>query len=114
MIPFRCFYQAGQISEEQRSRLAEHLTRLANEATGEAVEAAPVDWVEIAEGFGFTAGKPSQSSVVISAVPDDTDQDIRVDLMRGICDAWSLETGCSVNDIVATAVNVSLAIKAQA
>lgn len=113
MVLFRCFVQAGQIGGEQHERLTGQLNRLAHENFPDSGGSIPVDWVEVPEGFGFTAGQPSQSSVVVSAVPDETPQDTRVQFMRGICDAWSEETGCSVNDVLVTAVDLSLAMQAQ-
>lgn len=113
MILFRCFVQAGQIAAARHEKLAGHLTRLTQELFPQIGAPIPIDWIEVPEGFGFTAGKPSGSSVVVSAVPDETPQETRVRFMRGICDAWSQETGCSVNDVVVTAVNLSLAMQAQ-
>ena len=113
MVMFRCLIQAGQIDDAQREKLNGHLTEAARELCAQANEPVPITWVEVAEGFGFTAGKPSRSSVVVSAIPDETPQEDRVVFMKRICDAWSQETGCSINDVVATAVNVSLAARAK-
>lgn len=59
-----------------------------------------VAWIEVPKGEGWTAGKPSTSSVV-AIFCQDMEQDKRVSMLQLICDLWTAKTGCSINEIVA-------------
>ena len=54
-------------------------------------------------GFGWTAGEPSTSSVVIRSVPVGLPLDQRESFMRRVCALWEEVTGCSTNEIVVSA-----------
>jgi hypothetical protein len=102
MIRCSCLIQAGQIAEAQQINLEAGLDKIAQTYFSESVE---VGWTQIAKGSGFTDSKPSQSSIISMQVPADTVQDTRVDVLHAICDLWTAETGCHVDDVVATAMS---------
>ena len=100
MILCGCMIQAGQISEQHIQSLEAGLNDITSEFFGQPATAL---WTSVASGDGWTAGEPSSTSLVVMYVPPGMDQDTRTRLLEAICDTWSDTTGCSVNEIVATA-----------
>lgn len=97
MTTCNCIVQAGQISAETQSALRANLDRFAQEKFGSAAE---IGWVEIPSGSGYTAAKPSTSSIVSLAANEPLEQSARIDMLKELCDLWSAETGCSLDEIV--------------
>ncbi|QUR66094.1 hypothetical protein [Mycobacterium spongiae] len=64
-------------------------------------------WNVIPEGQAFIAGAPSTATTVLTPVPDHAGQDLRERFMRDICTSWQGRTGCSINEIIVTAMNVT-------
>ena len=64
-------------------------------------------WMELPKGQAYIAGYPSTASTVLAPVPDDIEQQQRETFMRDICDLFQEKTGCDVNEIIVTAINVS-------
>ena len=62
-----------------------------------------IEWTRHAPGWAWTAGEPSTSSIVVRSVPVGFDNDRREEFLHAICDLWTKTTGCSVNEVVATA-----------
>ncbi len=102
MIRCSCLIQAGQIAQGQQTNLEAGLEKITQTYFS---DAADVGWTQIAQGSGFTDAKPSKSSIISMSVPADTAQETRVDVLRAICDLWTAETGCHVDDVVATAMS---------
>lgn len=102
MIRCSCLIQAGQVAEKQQTNLEAGLTKIAQTYFSDSAE---VGWTHIAKGSGFTDSKPSQSSIISMQVPADTVQETRVEVLHAICDLWTAETGCHVDDVVATAMS---------
>ncbi len=102
MIRCSCLIQEGQIAEGQLANLEAGLTKISQDYFA---DTADIGWTAIAKGSGFTDSKPSKSSIVSMNVPADTAQETRVDLLHAICDLWTAETGCHVDDVVATAMS---------
>ena len=95
-----CIVQAGRVGADQREVLATRLSEITADAFGRASE---TSWLEIEPGNGWTAGEPSTTSLVSMGVPSMEAPD-RTRLLQAICDAWSEETACSINEIVASAI----------
>jgi len=110
MADYACMIQAGQISEAQRAKLAAGLERIAGELLGAQPQSTDIQWVVINEGFGFSAGEPSKSSVVVRSVPVGFPDDRRETLLTEISNLWQEVTGCTANEIVATALDGPLPI----
>jgi hypothetical protein len=105
MPHYACIIQAGQRAEREQARLAEGLRRLAQETFGDAPERVEIQWISVPEGFGFTAGEPSRSSLVIRSVPVGYAEPLRERFMSRVCDLWRDVTGCSTDEIVVTALD---------
>lgn len=103
MILCGCMVQAGQIPEQQLGQLEAGLSAIATRFFD---APAATTWTTVAPGDGWTAGEPSRTSLVVMYVPEGLEQATRTRLLESICDLWSETTGCSVNEIVATARDV--------
>lgn len=99
MIPCICFFQDGQIDGARRAALTAQLDAFSRRAFD-----APANqtWIAVPPGNGFTEAKPSTSSIVTFQADTALDQPTRIRLLERICDIWMAETGCSLNEIVAT------------
>jgi hypothetical protein len=97
--------QAGQSAERCRDRLAEGLRELARDTFGDVPEQVEIQWISIPEGFGFTAGEPSTSSLVVRSVPVGYPEPRREAFMASVCRLWQDVTGCSADEIVVTALD---------
>ncbi len=104
MARYTCMFQEGRIPERVRLTLAEGLRKIGREMLGDSTEA-EVGWIAIREGFGFTAGRPSTSSLVARAVPVGFAQPRREEFMTRVCNLWKDTTGCSEDEIVVTAID---------
>ena len=69
-----------------------------------------IRWVTIPAGYGFTAGQPSTTSLVIRSVPPGWPQEQRVAFMKSVCDLWQEVTGCTLNEIVVSAYDGPLPV----
>jgi phenylpyruvate tautomerase PptA (4-oxalocrotonate tautomerase family) len=105
MPHYACMVQAGQSAEQCRDRLAEGLRELARDAFGDVPEQVEIQWISIPEGFGFTAGEPSTSSLVVRSVPVGFPEPLREAFMAKVCRLWQEVTGCSADEIVVTALD---------
>jgi len=105
MADYVCIAQQGQTSERMQGELTAGLEAIAAEVFGETPERVEVAWISVREGFGFTAGAPSTSTLVARAAPIGYPQALRESLMTRICDLWTNVTGCSRNEIVVTVID---------
>jgi hypothetical protein len=105
MAHYACIIQAGQTAEREQSRLAEGLRQLAREAFGDAPEQVEIQWISVPEGFGFTAGEPSTSSLVVRSVPVGFSDALRERFMTKVTRLWRDVTGCTADEIVVTALD---------
>jgi hypothetical protein len=102
---FACIVQAGQTAENRQPRLSDGLKLIAQETFGEPPGSVEIQWISVKQGFGFTAGKPSSSSLAVRSVPDGYPDDERFRLMTDISELWQEVTGCSANEIVVTVMD---------
>ncbi len=102
MILCGCMIQEGQISEAVQQQLEQGLGEITERFFAMPVA---VVWTPVAAGDGWTAGEPSSSSLAVMYVPQGLDQARRTELLAAICDLWVGTTGCSLNEIVATAMD---------
>lgn len=108
MAEYVCMIQEGQEPDRKREALAARLRDLAHRTFGVDPDAVEIRWLPIAKGYAWTAGEPSTSSLVVCSVPVGYPDDEREKLLRSICDIWVETTGCSINEIVATALDGAL------
>jgi len=105
MARYTCMVQEGQIPEGRRRELAEGLQKIGREMFRDSPEGAEVAWITIREGFAFTAGRPSTSSLVARSVPFGLADDRREEFMTRVCSLWKDTTGCTDDEIVVTAID---------
>lgn len=97
--------QAGTLSDGQRNQLDARVPDVVQQHLNTMAAPEGVVWTEIPSTYGYTAGKPSRSSLVRVEVPDTIDQPSREALMHAVCQVWMDVTGCTIDEIVVTAVN---------
>jgi len=103
MADYVCVIQEGQAANRKQDALAEGLRRIGQESFGDDPGSVEISWRVVKQGFGWTAGEPSTSSIVVRSVPVGLPLDQREAFMRKVCDLWESETGCSIREIVVTA-----------
>lgn len=97
MIPCNCIVQAGQISPETEASLRANLNAFAERAFGEPAE---INWRAIPQRSGFTAAKPSTSSIVSMTANKPVPQPERAALLKEMCELWVRETHRSLDEVV--------------
>ncbi len=105
MAHYICIIQEGQEADRQRAALEAGLKDLAESTFGDRPDEVVIQWRSMAKGFAWTAGEPSTSSIVVRSVPVGFDNDKREHFLRAVCDLWVDTTNCSINEIVATALD---------
>ncbi len=103
MPDYACIIQAGQTPAHKQGELAEGLKRIGRELLGDSETGTEIAWVTVAEGFGFTAGVPSTSSLVVRSVPVGFPDAEREAFMTRVCVLWKEVAGCSTDEIMVTA-----------
>ena len=103
MEHYACIIQEGQAADRKVEALEAGLRRIAQEFFGDDPGAVRIRWTRLAPGWAWTAGEPSTSSIVVRSVPVGYDDGEREKYLRAVCDLWVETTGCSIDEIVATA-----------
>lgn len=98
MIPILCLVQEDQITPSVCQELKDNLNSLVTSLLN---NEADITWIEVSKGNGFTARKPSRSSIVSLSANRPLSDDERLAAMKTICDLWTDKTGCTMNEIVA-------------
>ena len=102
MPDFVCIVQEGQEAERRQDALAAGLRKLGAEHFGDDPDALEIEWRVVRKGFGWTAGEPSTTSLIVRSVPEGWPGEQRETFMREICEMWSATTGCTINEVVVT------------
>ena len=102
--------QEGQTAAASVAPLTRGLERISRDAFGEDPGDLEIRWVTVPAGYGFTAGRPSTTSLVIRSVPPGWPSENRVAFMKNVCELWQEVTGCSLDEIVVTAYDGPLPI----
>ncbi|MEM7413102.1 MAG: hypothetical protein AAF430_22915 [Myxococcota bacterium] len=110
MDHYSCIIQEGQVADRQTEVLEAGLKRLAREFFDDDPDEVNIRWTRQAAGWAWTAGEPSTSSIVVRSVPVGYDDVQREAFLRAVCDLWVESTGCSINEIVATAFDGPLSL----
>ena len=98
MTNCRCVVQAEQIAPETKAALR---TRLEEFSQREFSDSISISWLEVPVNNGFSGGKPSTASVVSLASPVALEQSRRKELLDQICEIWTSETRCGLDECVA-------------
>ena len=105
MPHYACMIQTGQEPDRQKSTLTARLTELGEKTFGDDPDEVEIKWIHLEKGYAWTAGEPSTSSIVVRSVPVGFPNDERETFLRAVCDLWVETTGCSINEIVVTALD---------
>lgn len=97
MITCTCIVQAGQIPAATEATLRANLNDFAERAFG---EPADITWRAIPARSGFTAAKPSTSSIISMTASEPVPQPRRAALLKEMCELWVRETHRSLNEVV--------------
>ena len=103
MNRYVCTIQEGQRADRERAALAEGLTKIGQDCFGDDPSETEIEWNVVKKGFGWTAGVPSTSSLVLRGVPEGLPLPEREAYMRRVCDLWQAVTDCGIDEIVVTA-----------
>lgn len=98
MINCTCVVQEGQSPDLHKREIHGLLDSFSKTSFG---EEARITWIPVAAGNGFTAGKPSTSSVVSITANESLNPDRREFLLRELVTLWTDRTGCTIDEIVA-------------
>lgn len=98
MLNCTCLVQENQIPDETQAALRTKLDQLAQNEFGAGLT---VNWITVPEGGGFTAAKPSTSSLVSIQSNKALAFEARKAILSKMCDIWMDDTGCSLDEIVA-------------
>ena len=105
MPRFIATIQEGHVAQGRQESLARGLQAIASQSFGDDPDAPAVSWKVIPKGFGWTAGKASNTSVVFCSVPEGLPQPERVRLMTTINDFWVDSTGSKANELLVFTVS---------
>jgi hypothetical protein len=103
MLRYACMIQADQSPHRNQVALEAGLRKIGAECFGDDPEETQFQWIVLEQGWAWTAGEPSTSSLVVRSVPVGLADDPREAFMRRVCDLWKSETGSSIDEIVVTA-----------
>ena len=98
MSHISCLIQETGTANTKRDQLAARLE--AHHGSHFDGDSLSVGWHTVADGLMFTEGKQSTSSVISCLLEATTTLAERERYMRGICDLWTDETGCTDHEIV--------------
>ena len=85
MTQCTCLVQEGQISQDRQSVLRHRMTEFAIAHFGSAAEIA---WIEVAKNNGFTAGKPSNSVLIMMEADRPLQRHQREPMLKELGDVW--------------------------
>ncbi len=101
---FSCVIQDGGPAQALAATLAEGLADLhARHYPG---EDATVAWQAMPEGWMFTEGRQSTSSIIACVTTHDMTVPQRERYMRDVCDLWTNLTGCTDHEVVVALTDV--------
>ena len=103
MISFNCIVQERAVEPGLWAELESRLADIAAAVLGGSPGDVAVEFEVIPHGYGFRGGEISTTSLVRGLIPPGCAQEVRVDLMRRICDMWCDVTGCTVDELVVSA-----------
>ena len=104
MIKFKCLVN-GAIAHPVRERVARGLERIYGERFGLPPGELSVEFIEVEAGMWFTAGRPSDASMVLGSVPPGTPQRERVEVMDAVARMFSEATGSTYEHVMVVAAD---------
>ncbi|MEM7117120.1 MAG: hypothetical protein AAF614_32100 [Chloroflexota bacterium] len=107
MTKYVATIQAGHNAERIMPALTRGLQQIASESFAEDAKENTVRWKIIPTGFAWTAGRPSNSSVLICTVPDGIAFEARANFMLQVNTFWVDQTGADPNNLLIFTVDSS-------
>ena len=98
MSGFNCVIQADGPADASRAQLERRL--VAAHAAHYPNDEVRVSWRLVPEGYMFTEGRQSTSSIIACSLDHDTSRAEREAYMRNVCDIWTDVTGCTDHEVV--------------
>lgn len=103
ILPFKCLVN-GAIDATQRVAVQQSVIEIFAHHLPQ-VRLSAIEFVEVERGLWFTAGKPSQATMLLGSVPRGTDQAVRVALMDALAHRFSDITGAPYHDVMVVAAD---------
>lgn len=100
MAKYIATIQEGHEAEGLQEELTAGLKDIAASTLGDERESTEVKWKVIPKGFGWTAGRPSNSSVLLCVVPEKLQFKTRATFMTRVNDLWVEKTGADSNELL--------------
>jgi phenylpyruvate tautomerase PptA (4-oxalocrotonate tautomerase family) len=92
---YHCHTPQRLLTDSAKAKLAEEITRIHGEVTGERPSFINVLFLDVPEGTSFKAGKPSTSSFVFGEIRYGYDVQTRHTLLRMLSQTWTRLTSQS-------------------
>lgn len=105
MINCSCLVQSGQSPDAHKPEMLDFINDFTSRSFG---QEAQITWTAVAEGNGFTARKPSTSSVISIVANEPLSSARREGLLKEFVTLWTEKTGASVDEIVAVIADPEL------
>lgn len=100
MTKFVATIQEGHGAVEIMPVLTQGLKQIAAQSFNNTIDESKVRWKIIPKGFAWTAGKPSNSSVLMCTIPQDISFETRAGFMRQINNFWVQQTGADPDQLL--------------
>ena len=97
---YHCHSPQRLLTESAMGNIAEEITRIHCDATGESPSFVNVLFLDIPEGTSFTAGCPSTRSFVFGEIRDGHGIQTRHALLRDLSQMWTRRTGQSEGELI--------------
>ena len=104
---FSCVIQDGGSAQAATGDLEARLAQLHASRYGD--EPVTVSWRAVPQGYMFTEGRQSTSSIIACVLEHETNLVEREAFMRGVCDIWTEVTGCTDHEIVVAITDIERA-----
>lgn len=98
MGQFSCVVQEDSSALHAKTELEERLAHL--HETHYPGDGAEFGWQTVPDGYMFTEGRQSTSSIIACVMDWETTLPERETYMRGVCDIWTDVTGCTDHEVV--------------
>lgn len=104
MTTYKCLLN-GDLDAPTRQRVQAALARVAVDHLGVDAAAVTVEFTVVEPGRWYTAGRPSQASMVLGGVPAGTGQELRVTVLDAMARSFAEVTGAELDDVMVVAAD---------
>ena len=100
MAKYIATIQEGHAAENMKQELEKSLKEIAYDSLGKFVTNSEVIWKVIPKGYGFTAGRLSNSSILLCVIPDEVEFKVRANFMQRLNELWVRQTGANSHELL--------------